>query len=234
MYKKYKLTEKTKNDYGNTLYRIQATKNFSNVKAGDLGGWVESESNLSQEGDCWISGNACVCENARVYENALVYGDVQVCGNTKVHGNSQVYGNSWIYENARVCGNAKVYGDTRIYGEVWIYGKAKVYGKAIVCENANICKNAEVSGNAKISGNAVISKSAIVKNENDLICIFPIGNKNKPVTFYRTKKGISVAYDYFNGSLDDFKQEVVEDYFNKDYVEKLNLAMQLAQLSIMC
>ena len=37
------------------------------VRAGDLGGLVESERNLSQEGDAWVSGKA------------LVYGDAKVC-----------------------------------------------------------------------------------------------------------------------------------------------------------
>ena len=34
------------------MYQIRALKTFANVKAGDLGGYVESEHNLSQEGDC--------------------------------------------------------------------------------------------------------------------------------------------------------------------------------------
>ena len=41
-----------------------------NVKAGDLGGWVESEHNLSQDGDYWVGGNARVDCHARVFGNA--------------------------------------------------------------------------------------------------------------------------------------------------------------------
>ncbi len=40
--KKYQLTDETQNYYGKTLYRIQALKDFGDVKAGDKGGWVES------------------------------------------------------------------------------------------------------------------------------------------------------------------------------------------------
>ena len=36
------------------LHRIRVTKDFSDVKAGDFGGLIQDESNLSQEGDCWI------------------------------------------------------------------------------------------------------------------------------------------------------------------------------------
>ena len=42
------LTEETKIHNGVTLYRIQAVSNFSDVKAGDKGGWIEKKSNLSQ------------------------------------------------------------------------------------------------------------------------------------------------------------------------------------------
>lgn len=87
---------------GHTLYRIKALKDFGNVKAGDIGGYIEKEENLSQEGICWVCDNAWVCNNAKVYGNAWVYGNALVCGNAKV------------CDNAWVCGDAKVYGDALI------------------------------------------------------------------------------------------------------------------------
>ena len=53
--KKYELTKETMYFDGVTLHRIKALKDFRNVDAGELGGWVESEKNLSQSGDCWIA-----------------------------------------------------------------------------------------------------------------------------------------------------------------------------------
>ena len=47
-------------------FRIRALRDFGYVKTGDIGGFVESERNLSQDGDCWVSGNAQVYGNARV------------------------------------------------------------------------------------------------------------------------------------------------------------------------
>lgn len=43
--KKYELTTETMEFYGRTLTRIRALINIDrfNVKAGDLGGWIESE-----------------------------------------------------------------------------------------------------------------------------------------------------------------------------------------------
>ena len=48
MEKKYKLTKESINRWGKTLYRIEALKDFGNVKKGDKGGYIESEVNLSQ------------------------------------------------------------------------------------------------------------------------------------------------------------------------------------------
>ena len=62
--KKYELTDETIDVSGTTLHRIKALKDFGNVKKGELGGYVESEHNLSQEGNCWVCGNAKVCGDA--------------------------------------------------------------------------------------------------------------------------------------------------------------------------
>ena len=78
---KFKLTTETKARLGITLYRIEALIDFGAARKGDKGGWVERESNLSQEGDAWVYGDARVYGNAQVYGDAWVYGDAQVCGN---------------------------------------------------------------------------------------------------------------------------------------------------------
>lgn len=92
--KKYELTDETIEVYGTALHRIKALKDFGNVKKGEPGGYVESEHNLSQEGDCWVFGNAWVYDNARVYGNAEVYDNARVFGNAEVCGNTEVCGNA--------------------------------------------------------------------------------------------------------------------------------------------
>lgn len=49
MQQKYKLTDETIELGGATLYRIEALREFGNVRAGDKGGFVQSELNLSQK-----------------------------------------------------------------------------------------------------------------------------------------------------------------------------------------
>lgn len=84
--KKYKLTSESKEVYGVRIYRIEALKDFSDVKKGDKGGWIEKEENLSQESEAWVCGDARVFGNAWVCGDARVCGDAEVCGELKLTG----------------------------------------------------------------------------------------------------------------------------------------------------
>ena len=148
MEKKYKLTEESINYFGRTLYRIEALKDFDIVKKGDKGGYVESEENLSQEEDCWISDNAKVFDSAVVSGNAKVYGNAKVCGNTKVFGDAYVYGNALVYNNAVIYGKAEVFSDAVVYDKVRVFDDAYVCGKVIVCGNAQVCGDAKIKNNS--------------------------------------------------------------------------------------
>ena len=70
---------------GHTLFRIECTQDFKEIKAGTLGGFIEKEENL--DGDAWVS------------DDARVYGDARVSGNARVSGDA------WVYGNAKVCGD---------------------------------------------------------------------------------------------------------------------------------
>lgn len=48
------------------MLRIKALKAFGKVGEGELGGLIESEKNLSQSGNAWVSGNAVVYGNADI------------------------------------------------------------------------------------------------------------------------------------------------------------------------
>ena len=115
---KYKLSEKTLEIDGHVLHRIIALRSFGKVKEGELGGWIEKESNLSHEGDCWI------------YNDAVVYGNAEVCDDAEVCDYAEVCGNAKVYGNAEVCGEAEVYGYAMVYGEAKVCGEAKVEKKS--------------------------------------------------------------------------------------------------------
>lgn len=92
-------------------HRIRALKDFGNVKAGDLGGYIQSESNLSHDGTCWVS------DNARVYGDAKILSDAVVCDNAIVSGRVVVTG------CATICEFANVSGEHEISGHTWIGGR---------------------------------------------------------------------------------------------------------------
>ena len=121
MDKKYELTSETVNVNGHILHRIKALRDFSNVKVGDLGGFIEAERNLSYLGDCWIYDDAQVFGKAYVYENVRVYGDAQVFGSANISGKVQISG------NARVFGNAWIGGNIQVRGNAWVGGSRDIY-----------------------------------------------------------------------------------------------------------
>ena len=75
MGKKYILTDDVIDFNGHTLHRIKAVRDFDCVKAGDLGGFIESEKNLDHDGDAWVSDSALVSDSAWVTGDALVSGN---------------------------------------------------------------------------------------------------------------------------------------------------------------
>ena len=188
--KKFELTSDFKMYLGMKLFRIKALVDFGNVKAGDLGGYIEKEKNLSHNGDAWVYGDARVSGDAQVYGNARVCGDARVCGNAGVSGNARVY------DNARVCGNA------------WVSG------------NARVCDNARVSGNAdilQITGLGTEHRPTTVFRAEDGIkvacgCFLgDLGQFRERVKNTRTGK---VQEEYLKFA------ELVEIYFGKERVKE--------------
>ena len=99
-----------------THFRLVATKEFwcgdYFVKRGSKGGLIDSELNLSCDGTCWITEDACVYGDASVVENALITGRAIVCGNAVVGGDAIIEGDS------QVCGRSRVFGGAIIGGSV--------------------------------------------------------------------------------------------------------------------
>ena len=76
--KKYEFTGEIKVVFGINFKQIRAIINFGCVVAGEIGGWIECEENLSQSGDAWVSGDARVSGNAWVSGNARVSDNADV------------------------------------------------------------------------------------------------------------------------------------------------------------
>ena len=120
--KKYQiLDDEVKIIKKHTVHRIQALRDFDDVKKGDKGGWVSTIVNLSQNGNCWIYDDAVVYEHgyvegdAKVKDHAVISGFGRVYGSAQVIGKAQIKNNAQIYGNAIVDGNKIVESTTNIF-----------------------------------------------------------------------------------------------------------------------
>lgn len=212
---KYEFTDEVKYVFGHTLRRIRAVKDFWNVSEGDLGGYIESNKNLSHDGDCWVGENACV------FDEATVSGDAYV------HGNASVFG------SATIRGNAEVFDEARIYGCADIYGDSEVYGAANIEGSVNVDEIAEIYGSAYISGNARISDYAMINLPHSVMCVTNIGSRADTTTFYKGCDGnIFVTCGCFFGTIEMFEREVERTHNGNDYEKEYKVAIELAKVNI--
>lgn len=185
MLKKYELIPETatyKN--GVMLYRIRSlhevrTGSTIHRKKGEPGGWVQSEDNLAQDGECWIAGDAIVMEDARVYGNATVGNNV-ICS-----GRAQIYG------------NARLFNDVVVKGASVIRDCAQVFGHAVV-SGGTLCHNAKVGGWMRIDGGYIdgftsLTGRATIKSNN----YATIKYHSTYHTLYADHKSYDVARAYY-------------------------------------
>ena len=176
---------------GYTLYRIKALKDFNDVKKGDLGGHIEKEDNLSQNGNCWVYGHACVFDNA------------------------QISGNACVFDNARVSG------DAQISGHAWVLGNACVSDYACVYDDAYVSGDAQISGNARVSGDAHVSNDANISSDFDYCTISGFGSKARTTTFFKCRDDvIKVNCGCFNGTINEFRDKVKETHGDNKYAKE--------------
>lgn len=139
MSKKYEFTgETTKLVDGTVVNRIRR------LSDGLVGGWIQSEANLSHKGDCFVYDDACVSGNALVYEHAKiqcmagVYGNAQIYGNAVITGVSSVYGNAFVFENAVVTDSTWVRGDAQVGGSLQVVGMNGIQGYNVIQWNEEL------------------------------------------------------------------------------------------------
>lgn len=213
--KKYKLTDEYITLGDKKFYRIEALKDFYDVKKGDKGGFIESEKNLSQINDCWVYDNAKVFGNARVfgdakvYENASISDIAEVFGVAKINGNAKVFGNANVYGDAVVSDKAQISGNAIVCKYAEIFGNAQVYGNAEIFGNALVHGNAKVFGDVKVYGNAEIFGYAVVENNSDYIVFKNWWSSGRYFTWTRSNNMWRVGCFYGTG------EELIARAYNK-------------------
>ena len=175
--RKYELTDETFEYRSVTLRRIRYLIDIPSraVKAGDLGGFLQSEDNLSHWDHCVVLNDAKVLGEAQVVADAIVRDASSVQDKAVISGFAQVSENSTVYGNARVQDHARIYGNARVGGHAYIsdfacvysyshvYGHAAVRGRSHVQGNSRVFDSPIILDDSRIYGNAIVSGYAILR-----------------------------------------------------------------------
>jgi UDP-3-O-[3-hydroxymyristoyl] glucosamine N-acyltransferase len=138
MNKKYELTDETLGVGTTKMYRIRSLRDFSDVKEGDLGGYIESESNLSHDGNCWVYDEAQVFAGARIYDNAIIARYAKAFYGAEIFENARVCGATVVFNKGKVYGSAQTFNNVSVINGAVVHSTAKIYRWACICDNANI------------------------------------------------------------------------------------------------
>lgn len=263
MDKKYEIL---KDDYrliGDTkIYRIRLLVDgvVPLARKGDLGGFVQSEDNLDQEGTCWLYNNAIamecarVCENAKLYDYSIIFEYARAKGNaimknySRVFGYSTITGECSIEDYSIVKGEYSIVkGDTMMFDHSVIalhadvdscrlYGTSRIDGESEV-RNCILRENAIISSRADTIEDAEFGIDAFIKSKDDYITMKNLGMENSPCSFYNTMRSdIKVITGFFNGDINRFREAVKTEYGSSSLLTKTGLeyiiAAGLAELKL--
>ena len=172
---KYKLIQSGSQ---NTLFRVVYLKDVYSpngkllASAGELGGFVEYEKNLSQKGSCVVLRDAIVmgektrvCQNAIVTDNAIVSSGSTIAGDAKVSGNAVVSDKSIVTDNAIADGYAKITNKSILLDNACVDENATL-DHAFAMWNSRVYGNAVVKLKSKIGGLAHIFDNALVSGSD--------------------------------------------------------------------
>jgi len=140
------LVDDTVQQDGRTLCRVRR------LSDGLLGGYIETQDNLAQAGNCFLFDRSRAFGNARIKDNAevrgAVYDDAVVGGDSRISG--EVFGAAQILDQATLQGRA--YDQAIVRGSAEVYGQA--YGHSVVEDSAKVY--GQIYGYARASDHEVI------------------------------------------------------------------------------
>lgn len=125
------------------------------VKAGDLGGFVESEDNFSfKQGDiAWIFDNAISCNKATVDKDSCLRGEAIACENAYISGGAKLFDYARAEDYAYICSGV-VKGKARVSDCARILPSSDKMMQPTLSDNCIVYGT--VSGNVRIEGQTVI------------------------------------------------------------------------------
>lgn len=149
------------------LHRIRALRDIgAEVKAGDLGGFVEHKGNLSSEpgDDAWIYNDAVVAGDGCVDKNAVLRDRAVVCGHAYASHGSVLFGDARAEDDAYIRG-ATLFGNARVSGQSMILVSPDNPDRAPVL-SGHCCVYGKVMGSVKVLGSTVIISGEEICNDS--------------------------------------------------------------------
>lgn len=168
---KYEITDIAHEKYP-FLHRIRALRDIGQkVKSGELGGFVESESNLSFEpgDDAWIFDDAICAGDGYVDKGSRLFGNAVVCGRGYVSHDSAMSAHTRVEDDAYIRG-ADLCGHARVSGRGMVLASSDSDHRPILSENCAVYGT--VQGDIHMMGTAVvIDGEEIYNNTLDTLVI---------------------------------------------------------------
>jgi len=172
---KYEITDIAHVEYP-FLHRIRALRDIGNeIKAGSLGGFVESEENLSFEPDdeAWIFDDAISCNNATVDKGSFLRGAVIACENAYISGGAKLFDYARAEDHAYMCGGV-MRGRARVSNCARILLSSDKMMQPALSDSCIVYGT--VSGNVRVEGQTVILSNEEIWNESpDMLVIRETG-----------------------------------------------------------
>lgn len=168
------------------LYRIKAVKDIKKfeVKAGTLGGWVQSLNNINKG---WVGKDATVIDKAIV--DGLVTDYAVVSGKCYIGEDAIVSKSALVSNNVKILGKAsikgKVSGNIKVLpkSELVVTSKAKLTGKVVISGDVSLTDHAEVNGGLKgLSIDSAMFNSFTAISANGLIQGNPVFTGRNTIT----------------------------------------------------
>lgn len=249
MKKKYEMTELfTLSSDGTKVYRIKALVNipYHGVKAGELGGFIENEKNLSHQGSAWVMPNCHVFGKSEVLNDVIVKNgaeiqDSHLSDDMVVSGVVKIKDCHLTGRRFRIEGEASL-DDCEMRGEgILINGKAKLLGvfcdKPLesfeVSENASIVNTGDSDtnfggSNITITGNAqltdvwnLIGNNITIKDDSVIEAKTTIHGKNIVIRDMAVVGENVIIYD--NVELSECAKVINTDSSNFSALEKVKI-----------
>lgn len=144
------------------LHRIRALRDIGDkVKTGDLGGYVESESNLSLESD----------DDAWIYDHAIAAGYAYVSCDAELHDQAVACGCAYVTQGTKLFGQARAEDESHIRGAV-LTGNVRASGRSMVMNDPNLETAPLLEGFSavygKVIGNVRLADGAVVFGGEEL------------------------------------------------------------------